>query len=390
VTASLLDPISTPGRLVDLPPDGRRHIVLRLRCISILGMMILQHRNRFLTIGKSSLFFLAIWQCIAMAQKIIPPCPCYSIQVSPGEQTARIGDPVTINVLLANTVEHEIYVPQNSRHPGDLYFVDVRDAGGVRQTMTDRYSDITNLLHAQVSGESPRPTAYRDKNGTMHIETYSGSGEPVRVVQPRGKAEDAILLNDLYRLDKVGTYTVQIKQIVGKQEIDSNVVIVKIDMSSDTAAKQTKSANATSAQEAPNNDSLAVWVEMQKEQIPIGLEPLAVLTMKNMSDRAVSIHEYMYRAHVDGNDGEAPTTLVQRSITQRLRPGEAALRADEMSGPYTIWPDESLVRKFRLSYLYDLSVVGKYTVYCEVMDPLSHRWVRTKPATFEMTEKPRP
>ena len=156
------------------------------------------------------------------------------------------------------------------------------------------------------------------------------------------------------------------------------------------AIGQTENRNGARAQEAPNTDSLAVWVEMQKEQIPIGQEPLAVLTMKNESDRAVSIHEHMYRAHIDGKDGEAPTTLVQRSITGKLRPGEAALRADEMSGPYTIWPEESLVRKFRLSYLYDLSLPGKYTVYCEVMDPLSHRWVRTKPVTFEMLEKPRP
>ncbi len=161
-------------------------------------------------------------------------------------------------------------------------------------------------------------------------------------------------------------------------------------MSCCAALGQKESANGTSAQEAPNNDSLAVWVEMQKEQIPIGQEPRAVLTLKNMGDRAVTIHEHMYRVHVDGKDGEAPTTLVQRSITGRLRPGEAALRGDEMAGPYTVGPDESLVRKFLLSYLYDLSVPGKYTVYGEVMDPSSHRWVRTKPATFEMTEKPRP
>ena len=88
------------------------------------------------------------------AQKVRPPCPCYSIQVSPAAQTVKVGDPIMIEVMATNAVDHEIYIYQNSRHPGDFYFVDVKDAQGARQKKTDEYSRVTNLLHSKVSGES--------------------------------------------------------------------------------------------------------------------------------------------------------------------------------------------------------------------------------------------
>ena len=47
--------------------------------------------------------------------------------------------------------------------------------------------------------------------------------------------------------------------------------------------------------------------------------------------------------------------------------------------------DRPSILKFELGYLYDLSAAGKYTVYAEVMDPSSHRWLRTQTVNFEMT-----
>ena len=179
-----------------------------------------------------SLSILAILQTTLTAQtapKVISTmCPCYSMQISPAAQTVKIGDPITINVKVTNTVDHEIYIQQNSRRPGDLYFVDVKNAQGVRQKKTGDYSRVTNLLHSKVSRESIRPTAYRDKDGTMHIETYGGSGEPLRTVKPGDNVKDTVLLNILYGLDEVGTYTIQLKRIEGKSEIDSNVVTVTV------------------------------------------------------------------------------------------------------------------------------------------------------------------
>ena len=64
------------------------------------------------------------------------------------------------------------------------------------------------------------------------------------------------------------------------------------------------------------------------------------------------------------------------------------LRSDDMVGPEIVWPEgyagDSFVHKFELTYLYDLSAPGEYTAYAEVMDPSSHRWLRTKTVTFEM------
>ncbi len=173
-----------------------------------------------------SLSILAVLQAAVAPQKVITSCPCYSLQVSPQQQTVKIGEPVNLNFKVENTADHDIYVDQNSRHPEDLYFVDVKDAKGVRQKMTDRYSDITNLLHARESRESPRPSAYRDKNGAVHITTYRGSGEPARIVKLGGQVKGTIRLNDLYSLDKSGTYTIQLRRREGKAEIGSNVVTV--------------------------------------------------------------------------------------------------------------------------------------------------------------------
>jgi hypothetical protein len=175
-----------------------------------------------------SLSILAILQAAATPPKAIPPCPCYSLLASPAQQTVKIGDPIKVEIAATNTMDHDIYVPQSIRHPEDLYFVDVKNAKSVRQKMTNRYSEIANLLHARESGESPRPTAYRDKNGTVHIETYQGSAPPPRIVKPGQTVMDTILLNDLYSLDKAGTYTVQMKKRVGQKEIVSNVVTIKV------------------------------------------------------------------------------------------------------------------------------------------------------------------
>jgi hypothetical protein len=255
-------------------------------------------------------------------------------------------------------------------------------------TIANHSQQLLSLIDPRCEPEAARMTVRdsqhallqpRDRWSKESMETAArpcGHGEGVA---PSKSITLFLNIGRWFDLSRPGQYFVQVAPEVAlfdhtRQTQTSNVLEVEI----------------KNVQEPPNNDSLAVWIEMQKGRVSIGQEPLAILTMKNMIDHAVRIHEYMYRAHVDGKDGEAPTTLVQRSITHRLLPGEAELRSDEMSGPYTIWPDESLVRKFQLSYLYDLRAPGKYTVYGEVMDPVSHQWLRTKPVAFEIVEKPQP
>jgi hypothetical protein len=147
-------------------------------------------------------------------------------------------------------------------------------------------------------------------------------------------------------------------------------------------------ASAVAQTSTTSSDSITVNLSLDKKQVAIGQSPYAILTLKNLSDHEIPIHAWMYRVRVDGENGEAPTTYVQRAITGKLRPGEPGLRADE-NYIWTIPPGESSVHKFQLTYLYDLSVPGKYTAYLEVMDPSTlkssePKWLRTNVAQFTM------
>jgi hypothetical protein len=139
---------------------------------------------------------------------------------------------------------------------------------------------------------------------------------------------------------------------------------------------QTPSPNSQSA-------SIVVTIGLDKDHVPVGQSPWAILTVKNLTDQEVSIHDSMIRLYVEGEKGERPTTRVQRSITGKLRPGEAPLRGDE----YVDWvipPGESSSHKYELSYFYDLSEPGKHKVHMDVADPSSRKWLRTNTAAFEM------
>ena len=126
-------------------------------------------------------------------------------------------------------------------------------------------------------------------------------------------------------------------------------------------------------QATPNNDAVAISLRMKTEEIPVGQMPWAMLTMKNMSNRPVTVSSY--RVHVEGKDGEPPTTLSQRQMTDTLRAGDAPMNVTLNVGPPVVQPDEPYVLKFELAYLYNLSAPGKYTVYAEVRDPSSNRWL---------------
>jgi hypothetical protein len=147
-------------------------------------------------------------------------------------------------------------------------------------------------------------------------------------------------------------------------------------------------AHAASQTPPPQSDSISVTLGMEKEQVAKGQSAWVTLTVRNLSDHEVPLHDWMYRLHVEGQKGEPPTTQVQRQSTGRLRPGEAPLRADEYVVPI-ISPGKSYTHRFLLAYFYDLSVPGRYTAYLEVMDPSTQKlstqkWVRTNTVQFTM------
>jgi hypothetical protein len=149
-------------------------------------------------------------------------------------------------------------------------------------------------------------------------------------------------------------------------------------------------ARGQATQTVSKSDSLAVALYMPTEHFQVGQTAWAILTVYNMSDQPVIFSDFMCCVYVYGKDGEAPTTLFQRQLTGRLRPGESPLSYTlNVSISPLLWPAggawDYADRKFDLSYLYDLTAPGRYTAYAEVMDPSSNRLLRSKTRTFDMT-----
>jgi hypothetical protein len=130
-------------------------------------------------------------------------------------------------------------------------------------------------------------------------------------------------------------------------------------------------------------DSIAVSIALDKDHFPVGQSPLVILKMNNLTDQDLYLHGDWLQLHIEGENGEPPTTLRQRMATGKLLPGEARLRDDEYSQE-VISSGGSRTQTIYAKYLYDLSVLGRYTVYVDVKDPLSGRWLRTKTEKFEI------
>lgn len=130
--------------------------------------------------------------------------------------------------------------------------------------------------------------------------------------------------------------------------------------------------------------SMVLNFRLEKNRVPVGQSPLAILIVDNLTDHYLTIGDSTYRVYVEGKNGEAPTTLRQRCWTGKLQPGDACLPITVNVGPWRIFPSTSDFRKIQLAYLYDLSIPGLYSVYAEVMDPLSQKSLRTKVIQFEI------
>jgi hypothetical protein len=135
---------------------------------------------------------------------------------------------------------------------------------------------------------------------------------------------------------------------------------------------------------ASQTDSITVSMTLDKDHFPAGQSPNVRVTMNNQTDHNIPFHFDMLLLHIEGLSGEPPTTLNQRMATGKLLPGEAPLRADEYYSEDFIPARESITRTIRTRFFYDLSAPGKYTVYVDVRDPVSGKWLRTNTAQFEI------
>jgi hypothetical protein len=128
---------------------------------------------------------------------------------------------------------------------------------------------------------------------------------------------------------------------------------------------------------------MLVTIAMEKKQVHVGESPKVIVTIENLSDHALCANgccpEDMF--YVQGEKGEPPTTYVERVETQRLLPGERDMPCGP--GPGLIaYPGGTAKTTALLSYFYDLSAPGKYTVYVEI--PSAEGVLRTDPVEFEI------
>jgi hypothetical protein len=136
---------------------------------------------------------------------------------------------------------------------------------------------------------------------------------------------------------------------------------------------------------APANqaDSITVSIALDKDQFPVGQSPWVLVTMKNLTDHDLPFHFDTIRLHIEGGNGEPPTKLRQRIATGKLHPGETPLMEDGNAEMF-IPAGKPRIQKIDVIYFYDLSVPGKYSVYADVRDPMSRKWLRTKTVQFEI------
>jgi hypothetical protein len=87
-------------------------------------------------------------------------------------------------------------------------------------------------------------------------------------------------------------------------------------------------------------------------------EPAVALSVENHTDIEIPFPQVQIFTELE--DLEAPTTLLQRQATHRLKPGEPEVR----EGGYEpgISPGKTFTRKYRLSDFYQVTTPGIYTV----------------------------
>lgn len=115
------------------------------------------------------------------------------------------------------------------------------------------------------------------------------------------------------------------------------------------------------------------------------------MAIENISSNEVwfSTASNLYRIHVTGKDGDPPKTELHRHILGDFRPGDGP---DLMEGPVvgrSIAPGVADAQKYDLTYFYDLSKPGDYSVYLELYDLTgpkdgSGHWLRTNTTKFEI------
>jgi hypothetical protein len=146
---------------------------------------------------------------------------------------------------------------------------------------------------------------------------------------------------------------------------------------------------AQSAPMANQPDSVSIHVSLQKSSYAMGEKPIAVLTFISSNGIWFSNDPYSERIHVTSKDGEPPKTELHRHLLGDFRPGDGpGLLSGPVAGRF-IGPGSLDSQKYDLTYYYDLSKPGDYSVYLEIYDPAgpkdgSGHWLRTNTVNFKI------
>jgi hypothetical protein len=150
-------------------------------------------------------------------------------------------------------------------------------------------------------------------------------------------------------------------------------------------------SRAQSAPATSETDSVSIHVSLQKSSYTVGEKPFAVLAIKNTGSEPLWFSDALYleRIHVTTKDGEPPKTELHRHLLGDFRPGDGP---GLLSGPVAgraIAPGTVYSHSYDLTYFYDLSKPGNYSVYLELYDPAgpkdgSGHWLRTNTVNFKI------
>jgi hypothetical protein len=151
-------------------------------------------------------------------------------------------------------------------------------------------------------------------------------------------------------------------------------------------------AQADSAKAA----SISVNLKLEHEHLTVGEKPMVVVTIRNIGLQTVGLStgSDLFRVHVEGKDGEPAETEWQRHRHGDYRPGDGPPLMDGPVVSMELSPGQSVSRSYDLTAFYDLSALGRYSVWMEINDPAgpmgdSAIWVRTNTAQFEVEAKAR-
>jgi hypothetical protein len=164
-------------------------------------------------------------------------------------------------------------------------------------------------------------------------------------------------------------------------------------MAAESSSVDAQAAKPAAPSPPSKSATMSLSIAVPVERIPLGQKPWVSLTVKNLGNEEIAYPRD--RLYVEGPKGEPPTTYLQRSITNRLKPGESQIRPTGFQPRIAPrgWPGDSFTMKYDLSGFYDFKEPGKYTVYIEVFDRLSEKpgatgerdnWLRSPVATFEI------